>query len=335
MRGHRVERRFGWDTHGLPAELEAQRVLGLKMKADILELGIEKFNEACRASVLKYTGEWRSYVTRQARWVDFDNDYKTLNRDYMESVIWAFKSLYDKGLVYEGLRVLPYCWNDETPLSNHELRMDDDVYQPRQDPSVTIAVELETGERLLAWTTTPWTLPSNLAMAVGPEVDYVVVNDAEGRPVILAEVRLAAYAGAHGEFAGFGSEVLRRLKGAELIGLRYTPLFDFLADTDRWGTQNAFRVIAAEHVTTDEGTGVVMAPAYGEEDQIACEAVGIPTLLTVDDGARFTSVVPPYQGLHVFEATGRSSATCGRPGRWCARTASSTATRIAGGAGTR
>ena len=194
MRGHRVERRFGWDTHGLPAELEAQRVLGLKTKAEILALGIEKFNEACRASVLKYTGEWRSYVTRQARWVDFDHDYKTLNRDYMESVIWAFKTLYDKGLVYEGLRVLPYCWNDETPLSNHELRMDDDVYQPRQDPSVTVAVELETGERLLAWTTTPWTLPSNLAMAVGPDVDYVVVNDAEGRPTILAEARLAAYA---------------------------------------------------------------------------------------------------------------------------------------------
>ncbi|MFI7061523.1 isoleucine--tRNA ligase [Kribbella sp. NPDC050124] len=293
MRGRRVERRFGWDTHGLPAELEAQRVLGLKTKAEILELGIEKFNEACRASVLKYTDEWRSYVTRQARWVDFDNDYKTLNPDYMESVIWAFKTLYDKGLVYEGLRVLPYCWNDETPLSNHELRMDDDVYQPRQDPSVTVAVELETGERLLAWTTTPWTLPSNLAMAVGPEVDYAVV-EVDGRPSILAEARLAAY--------GY-TDVIRRLKGSELIGLRYTPLFDFFADTERWGTANAFQVIAAEHVTTDEGTGVVhLAPAYGEEDQIACEAVGIPTLLTVDDGARFTSVVPPYQGLHVFEA---------------------------------
>jgi isoleucyl-tRNA synthetase len=288
MRGRRVERRFGWDTHGLPAELEAQRVLGLKTKAEILTLGIEKFNEACRASVLRYTDEWRSYVTRQARWVDFDNDYKTLDPGYMESVIWAFKTLYDKGLVYEGLRVLPYCWNDETPLSNHELRMDDDVYQPRQDPSVTVAVELETGERLLAWTTTPWTLPSNLAMAVGPDVDYAVV-EVDGRPTILAEDRLAAY--------GY-TEVIRRLKGSELIGLRYTPLFDFFA-----GTTNAFQVIAGDHVTTDEGTGVVhMAPAYGEEDQIACDAVGIPTLLTVDDGARFTSVVPPYQGLHVFEA---------------------------------
>ncbi len=289
MRGFRVERRFGWDTHGLPAELEAQRVLGLKTKAEILELGIEKFNATCREAVLKYTDEWRSYVTRQARWVDFDNDYKTLSPDYMESVIWAFKTLYDKGLVYEGLRVLPYCWNDETPLSSHELRMDDDVYQQRQDPSVTVAVELETGERLLAWTTTPWTLPSNLAMAVGPELDYVVVNDAEGRPTILAEARLQAY--------GF-TDVIRRFKGSELIGKRYTPLFDFFKDTP-----NAFQIIAAEHVTTDDGTGVVhMAPAYGEEDQLACDAVGIPTILTVDDGARFTSVVPPYQGLHVFEA---------------------------------
>ncbi|WP_433018698.1 isoleucine--tRNA ligase [Kribbella sp. CA-294648] len=303
MRGRRVERRFGWDTHGLPAELEAQRVLGLKTKAEIVELGIEKFNEVCRSSVLKYTDEWQAYVTRQARWVDFGNDYKTLNRDYMESVIWAFKTLYDKGLVYEGLRVLPYCWNDETPLSNHELRMDDDVYQPRQDPSITVAVTLETGERLLAWTTTPWTLPSNLAMAVAPDIDYVVVNDAEGRPTILAEARLAAYTEEHGGVAGLSGEVVRRLKGAELIGLRYTPLFDFFTNTELWSTANAFQVIAAEHVTTEGGTGVVhLAPAYGEEDQLACDAAGIPTLLTVDEGARFSSVVPPYAGQHVFDA---------------------------------
>lgn len=303
MRGRRVERRFGWDTHGLPAELEAQRVLGLKTKAEIVELGIEKFNEVCRSAVLKYTDEWQAYVTRQARWVDFGNDYKTLNRDYMESVIWAFKTLYDKGLVYEGLRVLPYCWNDETPLSNHELRMDDDVYQPRQDPSITVAVTLETGERLLAWTTTPWTLPSNLAMAVAPDIDYVVVNDAEGRPTVLAEARLAAYTEEHGGVAGLSGEVIRRLKGAELIGLRYTPLFDLFTNTELWGTANAFQVIAADHVTTENGTGVVhMAPAYGEEDQLACDAAGIPTLLTVDEGARFTSVVPPYAGQHVFDA---------------------------------
>ena len=184
MRGKRVERRFGWDTHGLPAELEAMRLNGIKTTDEIVEMGIDKFNDACRASVLKYSGEWREYVTRQARWVDFDNDYKTLNPSYMESVIWAFKTLHDKGLVYEGFRVLPYCWNDETPLSNHELRMDDDVYQDRQDPAVTVGYPLEaTGEdpvldgaHILIWTTTPWTLPSNLAVMVGSDIDYVVVE---------------------------------------------------------------------------------------------------------------------------------------------------------------
>ena len=168
MRGRRVERRFGWDTHGLPAELEAMRLNGIKTTDEILELGIEKFNEACRASVMKYTDEWREYVTRQARWVDFDHDYRTYEPDYMESVIWAFKQLYDKGWVYEGFRVLPYCWNDETPLSNHELRMDDDVYRMRQDPAVTVGMRLTSGPAegalALVWTTTPWTLPSNLAV---------------------------------------------------------------------------------------------------------------------------------------------------------------------------
>ena len=148
MRGRKVERRFGWDTHGLPAELEAMRLNGIKTTDEIVELGIEKFNEACRQSVLKYTGEWRDYVTRQARWVDFDNDYRTMNPEFMESVMWAFKQLHEKGLVYEGFRVLPYCWQDETPLSNHELRMDDDVYQMRQDPAVTVGYDVTTDGRL-------------------------------------------------------------------------------------------------------------------------------------------------------------------------------------------
>ncbi len=186
MRGRRVERRFGWDTHGLPAELEAQRVLGLKTKGEILELGIEEFNAACRESVLKYTDDWQAYVHRQGRWVDFEHDYKTLNPDYMESVIWAFKTLYDKGLVYEGYRVLPYCWNDETPLSNHELRMDDDVYQMRQDPAVTVGFRLDSGELALIWTTTPWTLLSEPGRSrSGPDIDYVVV--ARGRAPLAGE----------------------------------------------------------------------------------------------------------------------------------------------------
>ena len=245
MRGRRVERRFGWDTHGLPAELEAMRQLGIKTTDEILELGIEKFNEACRASVMKYTGEWRDYVTRQARWVDFDNDYRTMNADYMESVIWAFKQLYDKGWIYEGFRVLPYCWNDETPLSNHELRMDDDVYQLVQDPAVTVGCRLDDrgddldGVLALVWTTTPWTLPSNLAIMVGSEIDYVVV---EGRPrhdgarYLLAEARLAAYARELGPEGRGEPEILARYRGKDLLGRTYTPPFSYYA-----GRERAFR----------------------------------------------------------------------------------------------
>jgi isoleucyl-tRNA synthetase len=184
MRGKQVQRRFGWDTHGLPAELEAMRQLGITEKSQIEEMGIDKFNDAARESVLKYTGEWQEYVTRMARWVDFENDYKTLDVNFMESVIWAFKQLHEKNLAYEGFRVLPYCWNDETPLSNHELRMDDDVYKMRQDQTVTVTFALDgvkaevlglTGVKALAWTTTPWTLPTNLALAVGPDIDYALL----------------------------------------------------------------------------------------------------------------------------------------------------------------
>jgi len=292
MQGRRVERRFGWDCHGLPAEVEAERLLGISGKADILAMGIEKFNRACRESVLRYTREWQDYVTRQARWVDFDHDYKTLDTSYMESVMWAFKQLWDKGLVYQGFKVLPYCWRCETPLSNHELRMDEDTYAERRDPSVTVRFKLETGEWLLAWTTTPWTLPSNLACAVGADIGYVVLAK-DGERYILAADRQAAY-----ERELEDAAVVGTLTGAELAGRRYEPLFGYLA-----GTENAFRVILSDEVTTDEGTGVVhMAPAYGEADALACNAAGIPTVLTVDDQGRFASVVDDFQGQHVFDA---------------------------------
>ncbi|MBO9553719.1 isoleucine--tRNA ligase [Cellulomonas sp.] len=302
MRGHRVERRFGWDTHGLPAELEAQRVLGITEKSQIEDLGIAKFNDACRASVLKYTGEWREYVTRQARWVDFDHDYKTLDTTFMESAIWAFKQLYDKGLAYEGHRVLPYCWVDETPLSNHELRMDDDVYASRQDPALTVGLRLETGELALIWTTTPWTLPSNLAVAVGPEIEYVVVEPAADSPfaqahpgerVLLAAPRLAAYARELGE-----ATVVETVLGADLAGRRYTPPFDYFA-----GHENAHQVLLGDFVTTEDGSGIVhMAPAFGEDDMVACEAAGIAPTVPVDSRGRFTVEVPDYEGQQVFEA---------------------------------
>ncbi|MEJ5945185.1 isoleucine--tRNA ligase [Pseudokineococcus basanitobsidens] len=310
MRGRRVERRFGWDCHGLPAELEAERQLGIGGRRDVLAMGVEVFNEACRESVLRYTDEWRAYVTRQARWVDFEHDYKTLDLSYMESVMWAFRTLHDKGLVYQGQRVLPYCWRDETPLSTHELRMDEDVYAQRQDPAVTVWFGLETGERLLAWTTTPWTLPSNLAVAVGPDVDYVVVEAGEGAAdggagerYVLAAARLAAYAGALDLGEDPQERVVGRLRGADLVGRRYTPLFDYLVDAETFGTERAYVVVPSDHVTTEDGTGVVhMAPAYGEDDQRVCAEHGIPVVLTVDDRARFTSVVPDLEGQHVFEA---------------------------------
>lgn len=299
QRGRRVERRFGWDTHGLPAELEAERILGITDKSQIDEMGIEAFNDACRTSVLRYTDEWQEYVTRQARWVDFENDYKTLDLTYMESVVWAFKQLYDKGLAYEGYRVLPYCWRDETPLSNHELRMDDDVYASRQDPALTVGVRLETGELALLWTTTPWTLPSNLALAVGPDIEYVVVVPGEGSAlagerVLLAGSRLASYARELGE----EPQEVARLTGTELAGRRYTPPFGYFE-----GHANAHRILVGDFVSTEDGTGLVhLAPAFGEDDMAVCGAAGITPVVPVDSKGRFTGEVRDYAGLQVFDA---------------------------------
>ncbi|MBS4729569.1 isoleucine--tRNA ligase [Mycobacterium sp. SM1] len=300
MRGYKVERRFGWDTHGLPAELEVEQQLGITDKSQIDAMGIAAFNDACRASVLRYTDEWRAYVTRQARWVDFDNDYKTLDLPYMESVIWAFKQLWDKGLAYEGYRVLPYCWRDETPLSNHELRMDDDIYQSRQDPAITVGFRVANGDEtglagayLLVWTTTPWTLPANQAVAVNPDVTYVQVR-AGDRRLVLAQARLGAYTRELGEHP----EVLGTCRGSDLLGLRYLPPFPYFMDSP-----NAFRVLGGDFVTTEDGTGIVhLAPAYGEDDMLAAEKAGITAVTPVDSRGRFDATVPDYQGRHVFDA---------------------------------
>ncbi len=322
MLGHRVERRFGWDTHGLPAELEAQRILGIEDVTEITReggLGIGAFNEACHSSVLRYTDEWEDYVTRQARWVDFKNDYKTLDPEYMESVIWAFKTLYDKELAYEGYRVLPYCWHDRTPLSNHELKMDDDVYQDRQDNTVTVGMRLtepilegaEDSELVLIWTTTPWTLPSNLAVAVGPTIDYAVVRVADdlesplaGQRVILAEARLGAYVKELGE----NPEVVARLKGSDLAGRSYHPIFDYYNTTEHRSEgaapgPNGWSIIPGDYVSTEDGTGLVhIAPAFGEDDMFVCMEVGIKPVIPVDEGGCFTFEVTDYEGLQVFEA---------------------------------
>ena len=291
MRGKRVERRFGWDCHGLPAEAEAERQLGISGTQAITDYGIDKFNEYCKVSVLQYTADWERYVTRQARWVDFTNDYKTLDTPYMESVMWAFKALWDKGLIYEGFRVLPYSWALETPLSNTETRMDD-AYKMVQDPALTVAFVLESGDNLLAWTTTPWTLPSNLALAVAPDVDYVRVRHND-KVFVLAEARLSAYAKELD-----GAEVLGTVRGSQLVGQSYTPLFPYFA-----GRPGAFRVFGGEFVTTEDGTGVVhMAPGFGEDDYQVCKENGIELVVPVNSRGEFTQEVPDYAGLQVFEA---------------------------------
>ncbi|KUM33836.1 isoleucine--tRNA ligase [Arthrobacter sp. EPSL27] len=336
QRGRRVERRFGWDTHGLPAELEAMKQLGMTDKTQIEAMGIDKFNDACRASVMKYADEWKSYVTRQARWVDFENDYKTLNVEYMESVLWAFKQLHEKGLTYNGYRVLPYCWKDETPLSNHELRMDDDVYKNRQDQTVTVTFPITAGEselskqlagvQALAWTTTPWTLPTNAALAVGPAIDYVVLPAgphgikaaAADAPVAGSFLLAAELLGAYAKDLGYGdgaegaaaaeAAVTSTHTGAELEGLEYEPLWDYFSDAEKYGTENAWRFLVADYVTTTDGTGIVhQAPAYGEDDQKVCEEAGIPVVLSVDEGAKFLPLfghgpLAEIAGLQVFEA---------------------------------
>ena len=312
MRGRRVNRRFGWDCHGLPAEMETERELGVSGRAAITDFGIERFNAQCRDSVLRYTAEWRTTVTRQARWVDFDNDYKTMDLPYMESVMWAFKQLWDRGLVYQAFRVMPYSWGAETPLSNFEIRLDD-ATRPRQDPAITVWFEMhdadsatEAGDaadpsagplRLLAWTTTPWTLPSNLAVAVGADISYTVVrSDAlGGGRYVLATDRLEHYAADLEPYTVVGT-----LRGAELAGRRYTPMFDFFGHRSE-----AFRVLVGDFVDTSEGTGVVhLAPGFGEEDQLLCEASGIEIgeAVPVDDRGCFTEPVSPWAGLNVFEA---------------------------------
>ena len=322
MKGHRVERRFGWDTHGLPAELEAQRQLGIEDVTEITReggVGIEAFNAACRSSVLRYTKEWEEYVTRQARWVDFEHDYKTLDMSYTESVLWAFKQLYDKGLAYQGYRVLPYCWNDRTPLSNHELKMDDEVYQDRTDNTVTVGLRLEKKlredsarpELALIWTTTPWTLPSNSAVAVGPQIEYSLVEVAAdhegnlaGERVLIATDLIPSYAKELGE----DHTIVATYKGHELVGLHYHPIYDYFDTPERRAEggapgPNGWSIIAADYVTTTDGTGLVhQAPAFGEDDMWTCMEYGIGLVMPVDEGGVFTSEVPDYEGMQIFDA---------------------------------
>jgi isoleucyl-tRNA synthetase len=297
MLGKRVERRFGWDCHGLPAEMGSEKELGISGRAAIQEFGIDKFNAHCRENVMKYAHEWEHYVTRQARWVDFKNDYKTMDINFMESVLWAFKQLYDKGLVYEAHRVMPYSWAAETPLSNFETKLDNS-YREREDKAVTVAFELNTPPKgapeadkyyVLAWTTTPWTLPSNLALAVNREIEYVYIcHSREGGNLcyIMAKSAVGRYAK---EFEIDNVDAIdSRLRGNDMIGLSYHPLFPYFASH-----KHAFRILdGSSFVTDSDGTGIVhMAPGFGEDDQKCCEANGIELVVPVDGQGKYTDEI--------------------------------------------
>jgi isoleucyl-tRNA synthetase len=294
MRGRQVERRFGWDCHGLPAELHAESELKLSGRREILKYGMARFNEHCRSSVMQFRSDWEYYVNRSARWVDFDNDYRTMDLSYMESVMWAFKQLWDKGLVYEGFRVVPYSWAAQTPLSQSETRLDN-ATRMRQDPALTVGFKLD-GEktRILAWTTTPWTLPSNMGLAVKPDADYAILEKGDERYVI-ADASREQYAAELGDFTHVSS-----VKGADLVGRSYEPLLPFFADKKKEG---AFRIVAGDFIELGEGTGVVhLAPAFGEDDLNVGQKEGLPVVDPVDLEGNFTDLVPPYQGRNVFEA---------------------------------
>jgi len=293
MRGHFVDRRFGWDCHGLPVEYEVEQSLEISGKTEIEKMGVGKFNEACRSIVLRYTKEWREVVTRMGRWVDFDRDYKTMEPSYMESIWWVFKSLWEKGLVYEGSKILPYCPRCSTPLSNFETNQG---YRDVTDPAITIRFKLEKEPNayILAWTTTPWTLPSNMALAVGKDITYVRVQE-KGAAYYLAKARFAEYYKKPEQY-----ESVTEMKGTALVGLNYEPLFPYFSDKKADG---AFRVVDADFVSTEDGTGVVhIAPGFGEDDYRLGLSAGIPAVCPVDAEGRFTEDVKDYAGQEVKKA---------------------------------
>lgn len=296
MQGYTVPRRFGWDCHGLPVEYEINKMHKIESRKDILKMGVANYNAACRGIVKRYSEDWKTTVRRVGRWVDMENPYFTMDVSFMQSVWWVFQQLFEKGLIYEGYKVVPYSVGISTPLSNFEANLN---YKMVQDPAITAAfpiVEMP-GVSMLAWTTTPWTLPSNLGLAVGLDIDYVKVKElATGAQYILAEKLLVS------SFKDPAKEVevLETIKGAKLLGLTYEPLFNYFADRKAKG---AFRVIASDHVTVDSGTGVVhMAPAFGEEDYLACQKAGIPMVNPVDDDGMFTHEVPDFVGQRVKDA---------------------------------
>eukprot|EP00891_Asterochloris_glomerata_P009063 jgi/Astpho2/9063/e_gw1.00133.6.1_t len=319
--GHYCPRRFGWDCHGLPVEFEIDKKLGISTKDDVLKMGIDKYNEECRSIVMRYSKEWVKTVQRLGRWIDFENGYKTLDPTFMESVWWVFKQLHSKGLVYQGFKVMPYSTGCSTPLSNFEAGLN---YKDVPDPAIKVSFPLDNDAdqaHLVIWTTTPWTLPSNLAVCVHPDFDYVKVRDpATQRVYIVAEARLAELPGAvpkaakgkkkEAEKPQGGFEVLAKMKGRDLAGRTYQPLFPYFLRLKQpdGAMKGAFRVLTDEYVTADAGTGIVhQAPAFGEDDYRVCRHHGVTVAggelpCPVDASGRFTKEVSHFAGQYVKDA---------------------------------
>ncbi|WP_323738404.1 isoleucine--tRNA ligase [Candidatus Trichorickettsia mobilis] len=316
-KGKKCERVFGWDCHGLPAEMAVEKELGITGRLAITEFGIDKFNDHCRKSVMKYTNEWQEYVNRQARWVDFENSYQTMDINFMESVLWAFKELYKKGLVYEAMRVMPYSWACETPLSNFETRLDN-AYREKLDKAVTVSFILKEKPRniqsncqeyrILAWTTMPWTFPPNLALAVGADIEYALVPK-DKICYILAKSALAKYAK---ELAINDEQDFDIITGRDLEGLSYQPLFEYFSDHP-----NSFKILLGDFVTDTDGTGVVsIAPAFGEDDHNLCIKHDIELVCPVDNAGIFTNEVADFAGMQVFDANDAIIIKLKNQGNW-------------------
>ena len=291
MKGKRVERVWGWDCHGLPAERFTEKKLGIHSRQEVIEYGIEKYINATRENMVQTSSEWEDVIDRIGRWVEFKGAYKTMDRDYMESIWWAFKTLYEKGKIYEGEKVLMYCTLDGTPLSKAEVTMDAGAYQDVTDPSVYVKFKLDDGRNLLAWTTTPWTLPANTALAVNKDVIYSEV-ECDGEVFVVAK-DLVEKVFTDEKHAPLNYQVLSEYSGAELVGLEYRPLF-----VDRG--ENAHKVWHADYVETEAGTGIVhLAPTYGEEDFVLAQKEGFPAVHTIDQNGFFTE--GDWKGENVWE----------------------------------
>ena len=293
MKGKRVRRGFGWDCHGLPVEYEMEKSLGISGYSNVVNYGVAKFNEQCRSIVLRYTSEWQTTINRMGRWVDWEHGYRTMDTDYMESIWWVFKTLYEKGFIYEGYNILPYSPALASPLSNFEVNLGG--YQDVIDQAVTVrfAVDGQKDTYFLAWTTTPWTLPSNLALAFGPDIDYVKVHDkTDNNYYILGKARLDHY---YKDASTY--EIVDEQKGSFYKGLRYQPLFPYFASLKE---QGAFVCVNGDYVTTEDGCGIVhTAPGFGEDDYQVLKGTGIPVVCPIDEECKFTSEVPDFQGRFV------------------------------------